>query len=338
MFKQTRVDILFEAALPVAHHEGTFGNHATIMTREVRRRGGGWTKVAYVTGDAMRNRMRYGSSLAVLRAAGLLGEHLSEGALRLLFAGGMVTGRGDASVINLDRYRELCELVPPLSLFGGCADSRVMPGKIFVEPATLICRETECYLPEWTRAWLRGDEAAERPAETLDDARRHVEIVQRVRMDPMLRPDLRALLTADARAGGGRMLEAGEAAHEADEAPVAREKSAMMPRTFEVVKQGSLFYWTCMGTLHSPLEEDTFFTTIGALISVLDAEGVGGKRGSGHGKLRPVEARNIEIARPVERVEPFDALTIGRRTGDLFRAHVAERADRIKAFFGGVNA
>ena len=338
MFEQRRIDIIFEALQPIAHHEGTLGNHATIMTREVRREGGGWAKVAQITGDSMRHQMRYGSSLAVLRAADMLGEHLSEGALRLLFAGGMVTGRGDASTINLDRYRELCELVPPLALFGGCSDSRVIPGKLFVEPATLICHETERYLPEWARAWLRGEEADGRAAETLDDARRHIEVVQRVRMDPALRPDLRTLLTPEAQVGTVAKLTAGEARHEADDVAVARDKSTMMPRTFEVVKQGSLFHWTCLVNLHSPLEEDTFFTTIGALISVLDSEGIGGKRGTGHGRLRPVVARNITIARAVESPEPFDAMTIARRTGDLFRAHVAERKERIKSFFREVNA
>ena len=110
--RRLRVDIIFEALQPIAHHEGVLGNHATIMTRDVRRVGGGWANVATITGDTMRHQMRYGSSLAVLRAADMLGETLSEGALRLLFAGGMVTGRGDPSTINLDRYRELCELVP----------------------------------------------------------------------------------------------------------------------------------------------------------------------------------------------------------------------------------
>ena len=77
----------------------------------------------------MRHAAREVSSYAMLRAAGMLEGALSEAALRLLFAGGMVTGRGDAGVINLDRYRELCALVPPMALFGGCTDNRVQPGK-----------------------------------------------------------------------------------------------------------------------------------------------------------------------------------------------------------------
>lgn len=336
MFTQKRIDIIFEALEPIAHHEGTLGNHATIMTREVRRAGGGWGRVAEITGDSMRNRMRYGSSLAVLRAADLLDQRLTEGALRLLFAGGMVTGRGDGSTINLDRYRELCELVPPLAIFGGCSDNRVIPGKLFVEPATLICTETERFLPPWARAWLAGGDG--RPAEILDESRRHVEIVQRVRMDPTLQPDLRALLTPDAAVAGTKRLAASERGHEEDTAPGEKEKSAMMPRTFERVKQGSLWHWSCLCNLHSELEEDTFNVTIGALIAILDDTGVGGKRGTGHGRLRPVAARNIETMRTAPHVEELDALTIGARAGDRFRAHVAERRSRIEAFFREVNA
>lgn len=339
MFMQKRIGIIFEALTPIAHHEGTYGNHAIIMTREVRKvGGGGWSKVAEVTGDSMRHQMRYGASLAVLRAAGLLGEHLNEATLRLLFAGGMITGRGDGSNINMDRYRELCELVPPLSILGGCSDNRVIPGKVFVEPATLICNETKRMLPTWVQSWLEGDAGAARPAELLDEARRHIEVVTRVRMDPTLRPELRHLLTAEAQVNTTQKLRASEAAHETDDAPAAREKSAMMPHSFERVKHGSLLSWSCLCNLHSALEEDTFNMMLGALIAVLESEGIGGKRGTGHGRLRPVAACDIVIDRAEERVAPLDALAIGARAGDLFRAHVAQRSDRIRNFFREMNA
>src|SRR5690606_25571706 len=123
------------------------------------------------------------AAYALLDAAGLLGaEKLSEAALRLLFAGGMVTGRGEASVVKLDQYRELCELVPSMTLFGGCADNRVIPGQLIVEDAVLVCEETapagdnghtwHGAVPPWASAHateLCGD---------LDVARSHVEEAQ----------------------------------------------------------------------------------------------------------------------------------------------------------------
>lgn len=328
MMQRMRYEFALKADLPIAHHSDTQGNHASIMRRKVRQKGG-WCSVPCVTADTMRHGLREAGALALLDAVGL--KDLSEGALRLLFAGGMVTGRGDAGVISLDRYRELCELVPTMELLGGCSDNRVIPGRLSVEDATLICEETAQHLPEW------AVEHHERLCGELDTYRAHIEDVQRTRMDPTLSPERRLLLSADAQVKVTQQLTAGEAAHDTDDAP-AREatKSSMLPRTFQRVAQGSLFHWAVEARCYSDLAVDTFRVCVGAFLAHCY---VGGKRGTGHGRFVVVGAREVEVLAPSRDARQVDAMALGPRVGELFRAHVAERAEQIRSFFAaGINA
>lgn len=89
----------------------------------------------------MRHGLREAIAWAMLDAAGLMGDALSEAALRLLFAGGMVTGSG-GDAIKLSEYRELVGIVPSLGLLGGCAQNHVVPGAVHCDEAVLICEET----------------------------------------------------------------------------------------------------------------------------------------------------------------------------------------------------
>lgn len=325
-----RYQFVLQADEPIAHHAETIGNEAIIARRKVRQPAGGWADVAIVSGDAMRHHMRSASAYALLDAAGMLeAPALSEAALRLLFAGGMVTGRGDAGTINLDRYRELCELVPSMSLFGGCSDNRVIPGRLHVEDATLLCEETRRFVPPWAVTF------AEKHAGPLSSCREHVEEVQRVRMDPTLVPHKRLLMSADAQVDANKRLASSETAHTSDNA-IERDdaKSSMMPRRFERVAQGSLFFWACEAECLSDLDVDTFHVSAA---SFLASARVGGKQGTGHGKLSPVAGNAVAIARPAESLHPIDAAALAPKVGELFRAHVKERASRIRDFFKAPN-
>lgn len=319
-----RYEFLLEAAQPIAHHSENLGNHSIIARRRVRQPDGTFADVPVISADTMRHGMREASAYAFLDAAGL-SCNLSEAALRLLFSGGMVTSRGDSGAVNLDEYRQLCELCPPLALFGGCASSRIIPGRLFVEDAVLLCGEHAHFAPEWTTE-----------SRVLSSQRTHVEETQRVRMDPMLDPGKRKLLSDDAAVAAAHRLESGERAHASDDAIERDEsKSSMLPRTFERVVQGALWTWSITAHVYSDLDVDTLHVALGAFLS---RPVVGGKRGTGHGLLRVVEARYIEIARPAERVNIIDPTALGPRAGELFRAHVAERKDRIAEFLRRVAA
>ena len=182
MMQTLRYGFVLQAAQAICHSAETIGNESLLMREDVRQKGGGFAAVPIISGDAMRHGLREAAAYTFLDAAGLLDEPaLSEAALRLLFAGGMVTGRGDASVISLDAYREMVDLVPSLKLLGGCTNSRVIPGQLAVDAAVLVCTETEHLLGRaspWVLDWAREH------GEGLESCRVHVAEEQRVRMDP----------------------------------------------------------------------------------------------------------------------------------------------------------
>lgn len=329
--EQKRFDFILEARQPIAHHEETIGNDSIFHRRKVRQPDGTFQRVPTISADCMRHGMREAATYALLDAAGLLADspQFSASALRLLFAGGMVTGSMGGS-IRLDDYRRIVDLVPPLGLLGGCAQNRIIPGRLTVDDAILICDEQAHLLPEWVGEWL--DSVGAR----MDSCRTHVEEIQRVRMDPVLDPGKRRLLGEGARVEVEGRLLAGEAASaKNDAAGRAREKSSMMPRRFERLCAGSLFWWSTTATCYDDLDVDTYLVTCASFLS--DAR-VGGKRGTGHGLLTPVTGRNIEVRRPVERMETLDPGQLGPRVGQLFGAHVRERADDLRTFLSEVAA
>jgi len=327
-----RYEFVLEAAQPIAHLAENIGNEGVLMRRKVRTADGSFASVPMVTADTMRHGMREAAAYMFLDAAGLLEQNkLSENAIRLLFAGGMVRGKGsDSSSVRLDEYRKLCELVPALELFGGCAQNRVIPGYLEVDDATVICDETERFVPERVMAWVREQRSA------IGTAREHVEEVQRVRMDPMLRPSVVQMLDTGDQV---RLLDKANKSEAAAETHNAIEraatKSAMMPRRFERIVQGALFYWGCEATVYTELALDTFRL---AAMAFLARAKVGGKRGTGHGQLRAIMSWDIALARPRDTITHADLATLAPRVGEVFRAHVAARKAEIASFLGTVDA
>ena len=333
MPEMRRFEFVLEAEQPIAHLEESVGNVGVFMRRKVRLPDGSFARVPVVTADTMRHGLREAAAYAYLDAAGLLDDpQLSEGALRLLFSGGVLSGP-QGSTVNLAEYWELCDLFPPLSLLGGCAGNRIVPGKLYVDDALLVCRENAHLLPRWVFDWLEG---AQGKAD-LESARAHLEEVQRVRMDPILDSSKRRLLRgADAARAELRLLAAEAAAAEDDARAELANKSLTMPHRFERVVAGSLFWWRVEAVCHSPLDVDTFHVMCAAFLS--NAR-VGGKRGQGCGKLRAVAGRNVEVLRPAERVRALESADqLAPKVGELFRAHVRERADKIREWLAKVEA
>ena len=235
----TRYEFIARAIDPIAHHAESLGNMSIFMRKRMMLPSGRVLEVPFITGDSIRHNAREASVYATLDAAGFLDDpKLSEGALRLLFAGGMVTAKGDASTINLDSYRELVHLFPPLALLGGCVDNRPLPGQLIVDEGNLICAETIHTAPDWIHAWL------EKEGVEIQSHRRLTEEVTRVRFDPTLSPEKQKLLTESAQMSvNRRLLASGKAHDEGDTKEAEREKSTNMPRSFERIIQGSLFWF-----------------------------------------------------------------------------------------------
>lgn len=349
-----RFGFVLQAMEPIAHHAETIGNEAVAMRAKVRQPGGGWAHVPIVTGDTMRHQLREGAAYATLDAAGMLadGANLSEGALRLLFAGGTLGGKsaGGGTAVKLDRYRELCDLFPPLALLGGAAENRIIPGRLECGEAMLVCTETAHLLPAWAvehaaagevepTAWDNAPATPARLAElrrSLDTHRAHIEAVTRVRMDPMLMPERRLLLADEERARvEGRLLTSEAAKAGGDIVAADDARSTMLPRSFERVCQGSLFYWQVSARVYSPIDRACFLATLATALYDLR---VGGKRGTGHGRLRAICGSESGWVRPAERATAINPGGIAREDAEVYRAHVRERADALRAWLAEVDA
>lgn len=330
MFEKFTITTMLEAATPIAHHSEAFGNVAILMTEPVIQPSGSKSNVPIITGDTMRHALRESAAMAFLDAAGLLDEpSLSEAACRLLFSGGTLNGPS-GSAISISEYRALVDLVPSLALLGGCAGNRMQPGRMQVGRALLLCKESMVLLRHspWVVAWVDASEF-DPPL-----ARASIDQVQRVRMDPTLSPTSRSMLSASAAQSAGDRVLAREAAGEADD-PVAIQasKSSMMPRTFEVVAAGSRFVWDVTVELHSELDRDTFDLMYSACISHLV---VGGKRGTGHGHLAPLQANKVVLSRPAD---PGSLYPVTHTpVGSAFREHIHARRDQIRDFLAKVEA
>lgn len=320
--KITKHEMLLRAAEPIAHSMGTIGNKSMLMRKKVRS-DNGWVNVPYITGDTLRNKLRVAAAYGTLHAAGLLDNpQLSEGAARLLFAGGMLTGKGDASTVNMDRYRQLVALFPPLALFGGCTDNRAIAGQLEVSEGNLVCQDTRRWLPEWSLSWLTEHEPS-----ALDDTRRSVtEEVMRVRMDPMLSPGNRNLLSDTARANVEARLLKSETAHtDGDAAAGSDAKSAMLPRTHERIAQGAYFWFSVTARTYSPLEEDALDFTLGVALQDLR---VGGKTGTGHGLLRFVHGARIHFTHAPGKLESTSD-DIMRARGNVYQSFVESKKEEL---------
>jgi hypothetical protein len=324
-----RYDFILEAMTPIAHASESIGNTSLVMREKRRLPDGSFAHVPIITGDTMRHGLREAGAYALLDAAGMLeNPALGEAALRLLFAGGMISGSQEGSV-KLSDYSVMIDLCPPLGLLGGCAQNRAIPGKVQVDAADLICDETAHRMPEWVNEWLKEHGVK------LSSARGHVEEVMRVRMDPSLDPGKRKLLT-DGGLSIERRLLASEHGKEVGDVVLAdSSKSTMLPRNHETVVSGALFYWSVTATVHTELERDTFNTMVGAFLR--DAR-VGGKRATGHGRIRPIIAKQIAVRRPREAPENLDVGSLAPKIGSLFFSHVSERKEKVAKFLSEVDA
>lgn len=320
--------VLVEALTPIAHHEGNDGNHANQMTARMRLSDGTFGRIPIVTGDTMRHWMREMSAkhlLSIVEA-----PPLTEAALRLLFGGGMLTGKGDASQVRIDAFRALEQLCPSLTLFGGCVNGSMIPGRLQVEQMTLICEETRHTIPETILA------AAEAVG-PLVSYRQQTDQVMRVRMDPTGNPLLQHHLSEPARRRLAGRVDAREAAHESGDAVAAAAvKTTMMPRTHDVICQGALFSWQITGHFHSEMDEAAYYSTL-AYMQTSEAR-VGGKKGTGAGRFTARMINNAPVLTPRQTGEAVNITALGQSLGKQYLDYLTARKGEICDFLARVDA
>jgi hypothetical protein len=316
--ESTRYVSIVRAVQAIAHHKGSIGNHATIMRAAVRLPGGEIVDVPEGTGNAVRNRLRRAAAICSLDAAGILGDpQLERGAMRLLFNGGMLTGKGDASSISIDRWRELVTLFPFLGILGGCLDNRTQGGQLNVDALKLICDENMHSLYPWTKQWLAENN------EGVCESSYLLEKVQRVNMDPELAPENLKLLSEGARLKVyNKLLAQGKAHDEGNSIEAAKVKSDMMPHTFERIIRGSLFQLSFLLRSYSDLEKDAFEYAYNCLLSNFR---FGGKQAAEHGELEFLAGARVNFKQYTGELDIADR----KGTGEMFRAHVEAHKDQL---------
>lgn len=325
-----QIEMIVEAIEPIAHGAETVGNAQIAMRSKVRLPTGRFVEVPVVTGDTMRHGLREAATEELLRVAGLRGG-LSEAALRLLYNGGLVRGAAK-DVVSIAEARELEELLPHLGLLGGCVGNRIVPGKVECGYMHLVCSETEHMLPTWVGAWL--EEQGTATAHAVE----HVEEVQRVKMDALLNPHTRRALSPEAQEDvDARMLASDSATAAGDAKGKKTTRSSMMPFTYETIVRGSIFYWRLNVTTDTAIERDALAVMIAAFFSRAK---VGGKKGTGHGAIRPLVVRGHEKIITHE-TEGAPLAIEGEATYaavERYVAHVKDRASRIEEFLSKVVA
>lgn len=314
----TRYVCVVRAVQAIAHHRGNVGNHQTLMRSAVRLPGGEISDVPEITGNSVRNRLRRSAAICSLDAAGILGDpQLERGAMKLLFNGGMMTGKGDASVINIDRWRELVTLFPPLAILGGCIDNRVQQGQLNVDAAKLICEENMHSLSQWTKQWLQDNN------EGVRESAYSIEKVQRVHMDPETQPENLKLLSDGARMQvvNKHLLQA-KAHDDGNAIEASKSKSDMLPYTFERLIRGSLFQLSFLLRSYSDLEKDAFEYAYNCLLNNLR---LGGKQSTEHGEMEFLAGARVNFR---QYTGDLDTETKAS-TGELFRSHITAHKEQL---------
>lgn len=310
--EHVKYEILLQAQSPVAHMSDTIGNTQILATSRIVDSAGHVVQLPIISGNSIRHHLRSALADMMLAAAGLDGECLSLNALRLLYKGGQLT-KDAGKRVPIKEYRELCQVVPALALFGGAVGSRLESGRIQVRDAKLVCQESMHLLPDWVRSTM-----LEHGVTTLS-LRSQIEEVQRVGMDPALRVETRRRLAPSEQ-------------EQCDAIVSGDDKSLMMPYTYQTVIQGSMWFWTISADCWTPLERDAFHC---AVMRWLSHGTVGGKSGSGAGgHLLAIAARHVALPDMTPRRAHTDLST--QRAGDIFRASMEANRERLASFLGAL--
>lgn len=322
--ERERYELIVRAVDPIVHSIGSIGNESTLMRKKCSAPDGSVFSLPFITGNATRNRFRAAATWGTLQEAGILADaQLSEGALRLLFNGGSLGKKGDAAVMNVERYRELIALFPPLALFGGCTDNRPLDGQLNVDEALLLCHETRHKFSPFVQTWV------EEQKYQLLSMRSRVETMQHVSMDATQRQETVGLLSDLAKANVQARQLASAKAHEDGDSKLAREsKSGMMPYTFERFCEGAVFALGFEVRVYTPMDRDVFAFSMKYLLSNFR---IGGKANVGHGRLEYVKGARVDYQVGSVQVSSEDT-TMAGAAGALYRAHVQEKKEDLAAW------
>lgn len=323
--KTIEYSFILRAATPISHHQGTDGNVGILHREKIALPNGEHREVPDVSGNAMRNGIRRALADLELDALGLLrqGSFDSADSVRFLYNGG--AGSGSEGTIKLDEIRAMHQLIPGTAILGGTSRGAIHEGRLDVEPAILICSESESLLMPWQIEELADVQI--KPSSEYEALR------EEYRHDETAKPRGRFLLTDAALALVNERAAKRERAADAEDEVAAQEaRGGMMPHSAEEVIRGSLWTWSVVAHLGTDLEE---MTVKAGLSAFLRRAVIGGGKRVGRGRFVVHASRGFDHLRPAEALR---AMSLGELSGPEheapFVAHVKKRADEARAWLG----
>jgi len=311
----------------IAHSGGqSFGISTKLRREKFVQLDGSVEEIPVISGNSLRGYLRDLGMLHLCRTLGYgineqTGEvlGLSLPAFYFLFSGGTLTseaGRG----LDLAGMRQLRELIPLVSVFGGAFGNAILPGKIKIGKLIPLCAETAHLLP------IRFAEAPhcqqsiweylqEEMYTRKDDAKNE-------HYQPLLQPAVRGLLSETA----GKKRQAQEAGTEVAERPGTAQQ---LMYYVETLAPGTSFHWKIVLDDLTPLEMDAWLTTLNEFSK---KPYVGGKSAVGLGEVAVRFDRWLQIDSRVQGTGTEVVLGLGQQ----YAQHLATHGDAIRRMLNAV--
>lgn len=307
------------ALASISHGGGqSFGINAKLRREKFVQPDGSVEEVPVLSGNSLRGLLRDLGMFHMCRTLGY-GEPGEDGrpvglslpAYYFLFSGGSLTkdaGRG----LDVDMARKLRELIPLVGLFGGAMGNQIMPGKLIVDKAIPICRETIHLLPaQYAEDGLPSiweylqEEMYTRKDDEKDEHKR-----------ALIDESVRGLLEAEARSK-----------RNAPSLPVVVEttgQSQQMMYYVETLAAGTRFYWSVILNDVTDVEFDAFATT---LVQFSRRPYVGAKSAVGLGKV----SIQFDNWHSIDSRVASNGAAVDAPLGEKYRAHLEQNGNAIRA-------
>lgn len=278
--------------------------------------------VPLISGNGLRGLLRDRGMFHMCRSLGYgvneeTGEvrGLSLPAFYFLFSGGALVKDGGGKGIDIDRARELRNLIPLVGVFGGAMGNQIMPGKLKVDKMVPICQETKHLLPS---PW-RDDEVAsiweflqeEMYTRKDDEKDEH----KRLMIDPAIRLLLETAATTK---------------RNAPVQPVTEESGNKQQMMYyvETFAAGTQFYWSLVLDDVTDVEFDAFAVTLAEFARM---PYIGAKSNVGLGRVSVKFDQWHTVDARMAHGSQLDT-AIGRR----YQAHLSEHGATIRELLAGV--
>lgn len=302
-----RIEGVATALTSISHGGDSVGTQQLFRRERVVQPDGTVADVPIVSGNAWRGILRDTSAWILWDQLGR--PELPLPVFHLLWSGGSLGKSGASHVIASTDLQRVRDLVPHVSIWGAAGGGRIVEGKLSVGKLVPVCQETAHILP----AGL-----AETAATSIWDV---TQIEEYTRTDDAKRAQAAAALDPAARGEltDGTLLPDRAAPKDEGDGPAQQMRYGA-----ETLAAGTrMHFWLALRGV-TDLEHAWFL----AVLSEWSRTGhVGGRSGTGHGRIR-LDTDRWEIAAP--RMSGGDGLDVS--VPDRLAAHTAEhRADILDA-------